>query len=212
MTPGVTHLPRAVDPRRALGDRRVRPADRLDPAVGQHDRAVLDPPALAVEDGGAGDRRRHARIGAGRSTDRDRGVERGPAPPSARAAASVCRAGASRRPQAAAAAPRSAISAPSDASRSALGSVSRSGIHARAPAARRARPGRRDRSSSRSVSRCISRLISGDSDQDDDADADRDPADRAVDRQRPFLASSRRHAPPVASPILPATKLPTAVM
>ena len=47
--------------------------------------------------------------------------------------------------------------------------------------------------------------------QHDDADADRRPAERPVDVERPSLVISPPW-PPVASPILPATKLPTAVM
>ena len=57
MTPGVTHLPRAVDHDRAFGSGDVGAADRLDLAVDQEDRAIVDPPALAVEDGRAADQR-----------------------------------------------------------------------------------------------------------------------------------------------------------
>ena len=62
MMPGVTNLP---VPSISIGARRngsVRPADRLDHAVGEDDRAAVDPPAFAVEHGRTADHRQRARI------------------------------------------------------------------------------------------------------------------------------------------------------
>ena len=53
----------AVEHRDVGRDRRVRAADRGDLATRQEDDALVDPPALTIEDGRAADRRGDARIG-----------------------------------------------------------------------------------------------------------------------------------------------------
>ena len=55
--------PGTVDPGGIFGDRRIGAAHRLDPSVGENDRAIVDPAAFAVENGRAGDGGRDSGIG-----------------------------------------------------------------------------------------------------------------------------------------------------
>ena len=197
MTSGRHPAAGAVDPRRALGYRRLRPADRLDPAVDQDDRAILDPPAFAVIDGGAGDRGRHAAIGpvGGRvGIGRRRGARRG---------LGLRRGGfGRRRPLGAAQQKRGGRRrrGPPQLHQIVLppGLVSLSGcMPGAAGSASSLLPARS--SSSRSVSRCISLFISRRDRDHHDTDANRHPADRGIDSTSPFPCSSRharRRSPP----------------
>ena len=192
MMPGSHPLAARRRSGRAGGDRPCparRPPGRVPSA--STDRAVVDPPALAVEDGGAGDRGRHARIGAGRSTDRDRGGSKlRPAPSEAVSGGSRLALAQAERSEAATAA--AAISLALHQERASPGLVLL-GMDARRPAARRARSDRpardRDVVAACRVHQPLDRRARPATTPT--PIADRDPADRRIDveHRSPCLAA-----------------------
>ena len=207
MMPGRHELARAVDHGRAVGSASVGPPTACDLAVGQQDRAIVDPPALAVEDrsrrGSASGRCRIGAVGRriGILVDPDRAAAS--ASPSVRAGREARDRNDCRREPLSASAPRprhQALASPVEVGAGRL----RLAELASGP------PGRGRVAAACRGASTASR--SGDSASTTTADADRDPADHLVDRRAgPALLISPSW-PPVASPILPATKLPTAVM